>query len=40
MAGNVGDEDAQLIAFEHKEVVEISCDGAHRKVAGRDFDSG
>src|SRR5271169_4772601 len=40
MAGNVGDEDAQLIAIENEKIVEISRDCAHGQVASRDFDSG
>src|SRR5580704_8676974 len=40
MAGNVCDEDAKLLAFEHEKIVEISCDGTHRKVARGNFYSG
>jgi hypothetical protein len=40
VAGDVSDENAELIAFERKEIVEIAGDGTHGKIAGCDFDSG
>ena len=35
----VGDENAELIALERKEIVEITGDGTHGEIASGDFDS-
>ena len=40
VAGHVGDENAYLIAFERKEIIEIIGNRAHGEIAGRDVDPG
>jgi len=40
VTGDVGDENAELIACERKEIVEIAGDGAHGQITRGYFDSG
>src|SRR5258706_646365 len=37
VAGDVGDENAELIAFEHEEIIEIAGNSTHREIASSDF---
>ena len=39
MAGDIGDQDANVLVVEDEEIVEVSGDGAHGKMACRDFEA-